>query len=166
MAFLGCGTGDPIVFKYLNSDPTGQESSMFVQHLLQAIAERLHSSASTHTIYGDPIETQGKTLIPVAKVSYGFGGGATGMNVLDTPDKPPSGKALEGGGGGGGVCMVPLGIVEVTLEQTRFLPFGGGKRMLGTLIVGLLGGILIGRRYARNAHVPSNGRCRNAQPIP
>jgi len=47
---------------------------MLVQHLLQAIAERLHSSSSIHTIYGDPIEAQGKTLIPVAKVSYGFGG--------------------------------------------------------------------------------------------
>ena len=125
---------------------------MFVQHLLQAITERLHSSASTHTIYGDPIETQGKTLIPVAKVSYGFGGWAAGTNVLDTPDKPPSAKILEGGGGGGGVRMAPLGIVEVTLEQTQFLPFGGGKRMLGALMVGLLGGILIGRRYARNAH--------------
>lgn len=48
---------------------------MLVQHLLQAIAERLHSSSSIHTIYGDPIEAQGKTLIPMAKVSYGFGGG-------------------------------------------------------------------------------------------
>ena len=51
---------------------------MLVQHLLQAIAERLHRSSSMHTIYGAPIETQGKTLIPVAKVSYGFGGGGGG----------------------------------------------------------------------------------------
>jgi len=127
---------------------------MLVQHLLQAIAERLHSSASIHTIYGDPIEAQGKTLIPVAKVSYGFGGGAAGANALATPDKPPSENALEGGGGGGGVRMVPLGMVEVTLEQTRFLPFASGKRMLGALVVGFLGGLLIGRRSARSTLSP------------
>jgi hypothetical protein len=60
---------------------------MLVQHLLQAITKRLHSSSSIHTIYGDPIEAQGKTLIPVAKVSYGFGGGAVGTNSLDCADK-------------------------------------------------------------------------------
>jgi uncharacterized spore protein YtfJ len=124
---------------------------MLVQRLPQAIAERLHSSASIHTIYGDPIEAQGKTLIPVAKVSYGFGGGTAGRNNLDTPEKPPSSNILEGGGGGGGVRMVPLGIVEVTLEQTRFLPFGGGKRMFGAVAVGLILGLLIGRRSTQNA---------------
>jgi uncharacterized spore protein YtfJ len=124
---------------------------MLVQQLLQAIAGRLHSSASIHTIYGDPIETQGKPLIPVAKVAYGFGGGTAGRNNLDTPEKPPSSNTLEGGGGGGGVRMVPLGIVEVTLEQTRFLPFGGGKRMFGAAAVGLILGLLIGRRSTRHA---------------
>jgi len=124
---------------------------MLVQHLLQAIAERLHSSSSIHTIYGDPIQTQGKTLIPVAKVSYGFGGGAGGTNSRDCADKQPSGYTVEGGGGGGGVRMVPLGMVEVTQQQTRFLPFGGGKRMLGALVVGLVVGLLMGRRYYRKA---------------
>ena len=124
---------------------------MLVQHLLQAIAERLHSSSSIHTIYGDPIEAQGKTLIPVAKVSYGFGGGAVGTNSLDRADKQPSGNTVEGGGGGGGVRMVPLGMVEVTPQQTRFLPFGSGRRMLGALAVGLVVGLLMGRRYYRKA---------------
>ena len=92
---------------------------MLVQHLLQAIAERLHSNLSIHTIYGDPIEAQGKTLIPVAKVSYGFGGGAGGTNSLDCADKQPLGNTVEGGGGGGGVRMVPLGVLEVTAQQSR-----------------------------------------------
>lgn len=124
---------------------------MLVQHLLQAIAERLHSCSSIHMIYGDPIETQGKTLIPVAKVSYGFGGGAVGTNGLDSADKQPSESTLEGGGGGGGVRMIPLGMVEVTSQQTRFLPFGGGKRMIGALAVGLIVGILMGRKYYQKA---------------
>ena len=47
--------------------------------------------------------------------------------------------------------MVPLGIVEVTPQQTRFLPFGGGKRMLAALAVGLVVGLLTGRRYYRKA---------------
>jgi hypothetical protein len=47
--------------------------------------------------------------------------------------------------------MVPLGMVEVTPQQTRFLPFGGDKRMLGALAVGLVLGLLMGRRYYRKA---------------
>lgn len=105
---------------------------MLVQHLLQAIAERLHSSSSMHTIYGDPIEAQGKILIPVAKVSYGFGGGTVGTNSLDCADKQPSGNSVEGGGGGGGVRMVPLGMVEVTSQQTRFLSFSTVQTRAGS----------------------------------
>ena len=123
---------------------------MLVQHILQAIAERLHRSSSIHTIYGDPIGTQGRTLIPVGKVSYGFGGGTVGTNSLDRTDKQPSGNTVEGGGGGGGIRMVPLGMVEVTAQQTRFLPFHGGKRMLGALAVGLVVGLLMVRRYYRS----------------
>ena len=36
---------------------------------------RLQNSASVKTVYGDPITAEGKTIIPVAKVTYGFGAG-------------------------------------------------------------------------------------------
>ena len=42
---------------------------------VERVAERL-GSADARTIYGDPVERNGTTVIPVAKVRFGFGGGA------------------------------------------------------------------------------------------
>jgi hypothetical protein len=48
---------------------------MMIGDVLNAITERLHSTAHVKTIYGEPIVAEGKTIIPVAEVKYGFGGG-------------------------------------------------------------------------------------------
>ncbi|MFP3460542.1 hypothetical protein R5O87_06815 [Arthrobacter globiformis] len=49
--------------------------------------------------YGDPIRLGGKEIIPVALVSFGFGGGTEGGD--------PEGA---GSGGGGGGLVFPLGV--------------------------------------------------------
>jgi uncharacterized spore protein YtfJ len=48
---------------------------MNVPDILQSISERLQNSASVEAVYGDPVTAEGKTIIPVAKIRYGFGGG-------------------------------------------------------------------------------------------
>src|SRR5689334_24705140 len=48
----------------------------------------------------------------------------------------------EGGGGGLGVVAMPVGVVEVTPQATRFIRFGGGRRMLGAALAGVLVGML------------------------
>jgi uncharacterized spore protein YtfJ len=48
---------------------------MTLQDILRSITERLEGSANVSTVYGEPIVAEGKTIIPVAKVRYGFGGG-------------------------------------------------------------------------------------------
>lgn len=49
--------------------------------------------------YGEPIRLDGKELVPVALVSFGFGGGTEGGD----PD-------AAGSGGGGGGFVFPLGV--------------------------------------------------------
>ena len=45
--------------------------------LLQSTMEKVREMADTNTIVGQPIQTaDGVTLIPISKVSVGFGGGA------------------------------------------------------------------------------------------
>jgi len=44
--------------------------------LLQSLKDSVLTQASVKTIYGEPIQAQGKTIIPVARISYGFGAGA------------------------------------------------------------------------------------------
>jgi uncharacterized spore protein YtfJ len=49
--------------------------------------------------YGDPIRLGGKEIIPVALVSFGFGGGTEGGD-----------PEVAGSGGGGGGFVFPLGV--------------------------------------------------------
>ena len=44
--------------------------------VLQSLKESILSQASVKAIYGEPIAAQGKTVIPVAKIMYGYGAGA------------------------------------------------------------------------------------------
>ncbi|MEP7215786.1 MAG: spore germination protein GerW family protein, partial [Anaerolineaceae bacterium] len=67
-------------------------------------------------IFGDPVEKGGVTVIPVAKVRYGFGGGSGS----DTSDKGDGSKHDEGAGGGGGVAASPLGFIEISDGTAKF----------------------------------------------
>lgn len=41
--------------------------------LLQSLKESILGQAGVKAIYGEPITAQGKTIIPVAKLMYGYG---------------------------------------------------------------------------------------------
>jgi uncharacterized spore protein YtfJ len=59
-------------------------------------------------LYGEPISAHGKTVIPVAKIMYGYGAGAGTWGVGDSSARGG------GGGGGGGVRAIPVGVVEIS----------------------------------------------------
>lgn len=82
-----------------------KESPFIVQ-----MAHELGVVADAKRIYGDPVERDGITVIPVAKVGYGFGGG---------DGKKEKG---EGMGGGGGLGIKPIGYIEIKNGETRFRP--------------------------------------------
>jgi uncharacterized spore protein YtfJ len=114
---------------------------MRLKEFFDSITERLYGTAAVKAVYGDPIEAQGKTIIPVAKVVYGFGGGfgETGKDKKEGADR-------EGGGAGAGVRTKPVGVIEVTEEDTRFIPCCDGKKYAALLALGFIAGFFIGRR--------------------
>jgi len=99
--------------------------------LLQSLKESVLGQASVKAIYGEPISAHEKTIIPVAKITYGFGAGAGTGGVGDTKARG------EGGGGGGGVRAVPVGVIEVSSQQTRFIPITDRRKLAGALLAGL-----------------------------
>lgn len=121
------------------------EQETTVRETLDSLIDRLHDSANVTSVYGEAIERSGKTIVPVARVAYGFGGGF-GAEEGQEGD----GEASEGGGVGGGVSATPVGVLEITDEETRFVRYGQPKKWLGALAFGLGLGLLIGwRRVAR-----------------
>jgi uncharacterized spore protein YtfJ len=108
--------------------------------LLQSLHESLSTRAQVKSVFGEPIVAGDKTIIPVAKIAYGFGGG-TGSGGLEI--KTARG---EGGGGGGGVGAFPVGVFEVGPQGTRFVAISDKKKLAGTLLLGAALGLLFARR--------------------
>jgi uncharacterized spore protein YtfJ len=117
---------------------------MSTTEILRSLGESLGSTATVKSVFGEPIHAAGKTVVPVAKVAYGFGAGFGEGQRRNGSD--PDRKA-EGGGGGGGVRAFPAGALEITASGTRFVPYPD-MRWLGMAFAAgaLIGSLLLGRR--------------------
>jgi uncharacterized spore protein YtfJ len=117
-----------------------------VQEILQSMAERFASTASVKQVFGEPIERGGKTIIPVARVQYGFGAGYGGGEPAGSEVGRP--LAGGGGGGGGGVKAKPVGVLEIGDAGTRFIRFIDPVDIVKACVGGLVA-LLIIRRLTR-----------------
>jgi uncharacterized spore protein YtfJ len=89
---------------------------------LQHLSETLGNSATVKSVFGDPISIEGKTVVPIARVAYGFGAGG-GKGPSRRGEATTATEKAEGGGGGGGMHATPAGALEITATGTRFVPF-------------------------------------------
>jgi uncharacterized spore protein YtfJ len=108
--------------------------------LLQSLKESILSQASVKAIYGEPVSAHGKTVIPVAKIMYGYGAGAGTGGMGDASARG------EGGGGGGLVRAIPVGVIEISDQQTKFVPITDRKKLAGAVLAGIGFGMWLGWR--------------------
>jgi uncharacterized spore protein YtfJ len=106
---------------------------MEVTEILQTIGERLQTAATVKSVFGEPITAGDRTVIPVARVRFGFGGGGGHL-------------AGGGGGGGGGMRADPAGVVEITAAGTTFKAFPDPRRLIGAIAIGIGIGMILARR--------------------
>ena len=138
---------------------------MDITDTLEDVRSALNDRLTTKVAYGDPIEIDGVTVIPVARVFMGYGaGGGVGEPAPSTNGE--EGVAPVGGGGGGGGLVQPLGFIEIDSTGARWvplepskaelgiralmlvavmLPFGGRRGLFGRLILLLAGQLIAGR---------------------
>lgn len=122
---------------------------MAIRELLESISERIQIRASIKTMYGEPFKAEGKTMIPVGRVRYFFWGVGRGSETdgdTDIEEAPPGPKGSERGGGGGGAMVSPVGVVEITPGETRFISFEEKRKIVGALVVGVVFGMFLMRR--------------------
>ena len=82
--------------------------------ILERLAEKLGSKASVSAVFGEPVARAGITIIPVARVGFGFGGGL-GRGGRQS-------EIAQGGGGGGGASAAPVGYIEIKDGNAVFKP--------------------------------------------
>jgi uncharacterized spore protein YtfJ len=104
------------------------------------ILDRIRATARVELVYGEERKIGEKTIIPVAAVAYAFGGGGGGgvdagrQNGHSTDEH---GGAVGGGGGGGGSVRVqPVGVLEITEDETRLVPILDWTRIVTTALTG------------------------------
>jgi hypothetical protein len=123
----------------MHNDEQTDETNGRGTSLAERLAGKLGANANARTVYGDPVIRGGTTVIPVAKVAYGFGGGAGGSD---------QGR---GEGGGGGVSATPVGYIEITSEGTSFRRIFDPLMLAPVIIAGGVAGAMILRGIYRLA---------------
>ena len=107
---------------------------MVVKDILQSLGETFGSTATVKSVYGEPVTSGERTVIPVARVRYGFGGGGS--------EGAGEEKSRGGGGGGGTLRASPYGLIEITPEGTRLIRFHDSQVMAVAVAAGVLLGYL------------------------
>lgn len=91
-----------------------------IQNLMTETMEKIKKMVDVNTIIGTPITTpDGTTVIPVSKVSFGFGSGGTDFISRNSKDSSP---VCFGGGGGAGVSVSPVCFLILNQHGANILP--------------------------------------------
>ncbi|WP_203248833.1 spore germination protein GerW family protein [Sporosarcina beigongshangi] len=95
---------------------TEQEHGTVYSSPVKSIFDKFAQNKDVTLVYGETIDLTNKRVLPVAKVSYSFGGGG---GYSEASDHSPAGQ---GEGGGGHIAIKPLGVYEITTEKVKFKP--------------------------------------------
>ena len=112
---------------------------------------KVRESMTVHTAIGDPIKSDGITILPVARVAGGGGGGGGGRAGSESDASVDTGEQV-GGGAGFGMMSKPVGVFVIKDGEVTWRPavdvnkiiLGGQAIVLVALLV--LRGIVKTRR--------------------
>jgi uncharacterized spore protein YtfJ len=114
-----------------------QQRTELVNDLLDRIGQTVGQRAQVSTIFGEPVDREGITVIPVAKARFGFGGGG-GSGARQ-------GDEGSGGGGGGGVSVNPIGYIELHDRSAAFKRISSASDLLTLVAAASLAALTIKR---------------------
>jgi len=97
-----------------------------VNNVMGLTMDKIREMVDVNTVVGNPIVTNdGTTLIPISKVSFGFGSGGTDFSKANKEDAGKNNSDLKfGAGGGAGVSITPISFLVVSNGTVKMLPIG------------------------------------------
>jgi len=114
-----------------------RDGAALADELLKRIGQAVGDKANVSTVFGEPVERAGITVIPVAKTRFGFGGGGgSGAH---------GGEEGSGGGGGGGALVSPAGYIELRDGSAQFKRISNPTDVLALVSAAALAALAIKR---------------------
>ncbi|OGJ85968.1 MAG: hypothetical protein A2268_00040 [Candidatus Raymondbacteria bacterium RifOxyA12_full_50_37] len=96
---------------------------MTLESVVKTVMEEIRTIAKTETVVGKEIKAGESTIVPVSKISFGFGGGGgTGK------------EGKEGTGVAGGATVEPIAFIVVTNGRAQLMPLTDKSGNLGKVI--------------------------------
>ncbi len=102
--------------------------------LMARLMEKMGGQAHVTSVFGEPVERNGITVIPVARLRWFFGVGTGSSPAQGDDDAAPTGTG-EGSGGGGGGGAEPVGYVEIGPDGATFRPIEDANQMPSAALV-------------------------------
>lgn len=113
--------------------------SQTLPNMLESTISKIREMVDVNSVVGEPIITpDGVTIIPISKVSIGFGGGGSdfvskNVNKQENPF---------GGGAGGGVKISPVAFLIVKDGSVRMLPVAAPANTTADRVVEMVPDVL------------------------
>ena len=113
--------------------------SQTLPNMLESTIAKIREMVDVNSVIGNPITTaDGVTIIPVSKVSVGFGGGGSdfvskNVNRQENPF---------GGGAGGGVKVTPIAFLIIKEGSVRMLPVAAPANTTADRVVEMVPDVL------------------------
>ena len=103
-----------------------------VPNMMEGMLHKIRDMIDANTVVGTPVTTpDGTTIIPVSKISIGFGGGGSDFATS-------KGDSPFGGGAGGGVKVSPVGFLVVSNGNVRMIPVAQGANTTADRLVEMI----------------------------
>ena len=113
--------------------------SQTLSNMIENTLSKVKDMISVNDVVGTPITTpDGVTIIPISKVSVGFGGGGSdfvskNVNKQENPF---------GGGVGGGVNVTPVAFIIIKGDSVRMMPVAAPANTTADRVVELVPDVL------------------------
>ena len=98
---------------------------MDISNIVKAIMEQIKETVRSETVVGEPVQAEESVIIPVSRVSFGFGVGGADREEAD------KGSAS---GTGCGATIEPVAFVVVSKGKAQLLPLKSREATLTRII--------------------------------
>ncbi len=105
-----------------------------ISEVIGLTMQKVKEMIDANTIVGEPIHAEGVTLVPVSKITVGFGSGGSDFGKKKQDE---DGRNF-GGGGGAGITITPVVFIVISQGSVRVLSVDSAPQSPAERIIDLL----------------------------